>query len=196
MAESNTTDGPKAGAGVPEHIQQTIDTIADVHARHSRQATRTEHFIERSVQLVARPRFIVGLTAAVVAWIAVNLFLKPDNRAFDPSPFPILQDIGTALALYITVLILITTQREKEIGEHREKLTLQLAILADQKNAKIIQLIEEARHDNPMIGNREDAEAAKLSIPADPAAVLDAIKDTHGRIDSETPRDHQKAAKN
>jgi uncharacterized membrane protein len=182
MAEPETNDRFSTDEGVPEHIQQKIDTIADVHARHSRQATRAERFIERSVQWVARPRFIVGLTAAIAAWVAVNLLLNPTNRAFDPPPFPILQDIGTGLALYITVLILITAQREKEIGEHQEQLTLQLAILSDRKNAKIIQLIEEARHDNPMIGNREDLEATKLAVPADPAAVLDAIKDTHGRI--------------
>ncbi len=192
MAESNKT----AGIGVPEHIQQTIDAIEDVHARHSRQATPAEHFIERSVRWVARPSFIVGLTAAIAAWVAANLYLNSDNRAFDPPPFPILQDIGTGLALYITVLILITAQREKEIGEHREQLTLQLAILADQKNAKIIQLIEEARHDNPMIGDREDVEATKLSVPADPAAVLDAIKDTHGRIDVEAAGDDRKPASN
>jgi uncharacterized membrane protein len=139
--------------------------------------------IERAVRSVARPVFIIGLTAAIAAWICGNLLLNPFGRAFDPPPFPILQDIGTGLALYITVLILITAQREKEIGEHREQLTLQLAILADQKNAKIIQLIEEARHDNPLIGDRVDAEATKLSVPADPAAVLDAIKGTHGKID-------------
>ncbi len=182
MAETSNVEGSNTGPGVPEHIQQKIDTIADVHARHSRQATWAERFIERSVQWVARPRFIIGLTAVIAAWIAVNVLLNVANRAFDPPPFPILQDLGTGLALYITVLILITTQREKEIGERQEQLTLQLAILSDQKNAKIIQLIEEARQDNPMIGNRKDAEADKLAVPADPAAVLDAIKDTHGKI--------------
>jgi len=165
---------------VPEHIQQTIDTIADVHARHSREATTAHRFMQGAVSWVARPHFIALLTVFVAGWVATNLLL--DDRAFDPPPFPILQDIGTLAALYITVLILITAQREKEIGEHREQLTLELAILAEQKSAKIIQLIEEARRDNPLIGDRHDAEAAELAVPADPEAVLDAIKDTHGAL--------------
>lgn len=160
---------------VPEHIQQTIDTIAEVHARHLREATRAHRFMQGTVSWVARPRFILLLTLFVAAWIGANFHLG--GKAFDPAPFPILQDIGTLAALYITVLILITTQREKEIGEHREQLTLQLAILAEQKSAKVIQLIEEARRDNPLIGDRRDAEADELSVPADPQAVLDAIKD-------------------
>ncbi|HEX4508260.1 MAG TPA: DUF1003 domain-containing protein [Alphaproteobacteria bacterium] len=167
---------------VPEHIQQTIDSIAEVHARHQRQATRAQRFVQSAVLWLVRPRFIVLLTLIVTAWVAANLILAGSGRAFDPPPFPILQDIGTLAALYITVLILITTQREKEIGEHREQLTLELAILAEQKSAKIIQLIEEARRDNPLIGDRHDAEAAQLAVPADPAAVLDAIKDTHGAM--------------
>jgi uncharacterized membrane protein len=179
MAEPGKSD---EHGGVPDHIQQTINTIASVHVRHRRQASRAHRFVESTVALVARPGFIALLTMFVAGWVAANLILATENRAFDPQPFPILQDIGTLAALYITVLILITTQREKEIGEHREQLTLQLAILSEQKSAKIIQLIEEARRDNPLIGDRHDAEAAELAVPADPEAVLDAIKDTHGQM--------------
>jgi uncharacterized membrane protein len=168
--------------GVPDHIQQTINTIAGVHVRHRRQATRAHRFVEDAVAWVARPGFIALLTVFVAVWIVANLILAATDRAFDPPPFPILQDIGTLMALYITVLILITTQREKEIGEHREQLTLELAILSEQKSAKIIQLIEEARRDNPFIGDRHDAHAAELAVPADPEAVLDAIRDTHGQM--------------
>jgi uncharacterized membrane protein len=168
--------------GVPDHIQETINTIAGVHVRHQRQATRAHRFVEGAVAWVAHPGFIALLTVFVAGWVAANLILVANGRAFDPPPFPILQDIGTLSALYITVLILITTQREKEIGEHREQLTLELAILSEQKSAKIIQLIEEARRDNPLIDDRHDAQATELSIPADPEAVLDAIKDTHGQM--------------
>jgi uncharacterized membrane protein len=179
MAEARKADDR---GGVPHHIQQTINTIAGVHVRHRRQASRAYRFVEGAVAWVPRPGFIALLTVFVTGWVAANLVLAPKGRAFDPPPFPILQDIGTLAALYIMVLILITTQREKEIGEDREQLTLELAILSEQKSAKIIQLIEEARRDNPLIGDRHDAEATELSVPADPEAVLDAIKDTHGQM--------------
>ena len=165
---------------VPDHIQQTIDTIAGVHARHLRETTRAHRFMRVSVSWVGRPRFIALLSLFIGGWIAANLLLGP--RAFDPPPFAILEVIGTLGAVYITVLILITAQREKELGEHREQLTLQLAILAEQKSAKIIQLIEEARRDNPLITDRHDAEAAEMAVHADPEAVLDAIKDTQGTL--------------
>jgi uncharacterized membrane protein len=61
----------------------------------------------------------------------------------------------------------------------REQLTLDLAILGEQKSAKIIELLEELRRDDPTIRNRVDHDAAAMSAPADPQAVLDAIKDSH-----------------
>ena len=60
---------------------------------------------------------------------------------------------------------------------YREQLTLELAILGEQKSAKIIALLEEMRRDSPSLRNRVDEEAAAMSIAADPQAVLDAIKE-------------------
>ncbi|WP_267382822.1 MULTISPECIES: DUF1003 domain-containing protein [unclassified Sphingomonas] len=164
---------------LPAHIEETIQAIAALHAEHHRRATPVQRFVDRSVRLVGRPRFVGLLTLFILGWIAANLALQVSGRALDRPPFQILQDIGEVLGLYITVLILITQRREDELAEHREQLTLELAILSEQKSAKIIQLLEELRRDNPMIPDRMDAEAEALSVPANPQAVLEAIKDSH-----------------
>ena len=164
---------------LPAHIEDTVRSIAELHAQHHRGATPVQRIVDRSVSFVGRPRFVALLTCWITIWIVANLVLARSGRQFDPPPFATLQDIGAALGLYITVLILITQRREDELTQHREQLTLELAILGEQKNAKIIQLLEEMRRDNPLIHDREDAEAAALSVPADPQAVLDAIKETH-----------------
>ena len=59
---------------------------------------------------------------------------------------------------------------------------MELAILGEQKSAKIIELLEEMRRDDPSLRNRVDHEAAAMSMPADPQAVLDAIKDSHEEL--------------
>ena len=51
------------------------------------------------------------------------------------------------LALYVTVLILTTQRRDDQLASYREQLTLELAILGEQKSAKIISLLEELRRD-------------------------------------------------
>jgi uncharacterized membrane protein len=62
------------------------------------------------------------------------------------------------------------------LTSHHEQLTLELAILSEQKAAKIISLLEELRQDHPEIHNRVDHEAAAMSAPADPKSVLESIK--------------------
>jgi uncharacterized membrane protein len=164
---------------LPAHIEETVRAIAELQAQHERRATHVLRIVDRSVRTLSRPRVIGYLTIIIVGWVALNVGLSAYGHAFDLFPFPLLQDAGAALALYLTLLILITQRREDELTGHREQLTLELAILSEQKSAKIIQLLEELRRDMPSVHNRIDPEAEALSIPADPQAVLDAIMETH-----------------
>ena len=82
-------------------------------------------------------------------------------------------------AFYTVVLILATQKREDQLAQHRELLIMELAIVSEQKIAKVIQLLEESRRDNPMIQNRVDAEADTMAQPSDPETVLVAIAEAH-----------------
>jgi uncharacterized membrane protein len=80
-------------------------------------------------------------------------------------------------AILITTLVLVSQRRKDELSELREQLTLEIAIMTEQKSAKLIALIEEMRRDNPMMADRIDTEADDMSTAADPEAVLKAVKD-------------------
>lgn len=165
---------------LPAHIESTVQAIAELHAQHHRQATPVQRAVERTTRLVGRPRFVGWMTGAILLWIGGNVLAQVAGlHPPDPAPFAYLQDIGDLVGLYITVLILVTQRRDDQLAEAREQLTLELAILSEQKSAKIIALLEELRRDNPLICDRHDPEAEALSAPADPQAVLDAIKETH-----------------
>jgi uncharacterized membrane protein len=76
-----------------------------------------------------------------------------------------------------------TQRREYQLAQLREQHTLELAILSEQKTAKVIQLLEQSRRDNPLIRNRVDQEAEAMAQPADPQSVLHAIKETHAEAE-------------
>jgi uncharacterized membrane protein len=97
-------------------------------------------------------------------------------------PFGWLQTVLGSMAFFVALIILATQRRADHLAEHREQLTLELAILSEQKSAKIISLLEEMRRDNPLLKNRVDEEAAAMAVAADPQAVLDAIKESHGAL--------------
>ena len=87
------------------------------------------------------------------------------------------------MSLYMVVLILATQRREDQLAQHRELLILELAILSEQKTAKVIELLEEVRRDSPLLRNRVDQEAQAMAQPADPKSVLDVIKEIHAKAE-------------
>jgi uncharacterized membrane protein len=182
---------------LPTHIQETIRSIARLHAEHHQAASSIQRTVERMTALAGRPRFIGVLTALVLLWVGGNLLaLWMGRQAIDPPPFPWLESVVSLAALYIALLILTTQRRADQLAQHREQLTLELAILSEQKTAKVIELLEEMRRDHPSLKNREDHEAAAMAVPADPETVLEAIKAHHadaellgGGSEDSLPRD-------
>ena len=165
---------------LPPHIDETVKAITRLHAEHRRRATPLQRAVEQMTAQMGRPRFVGLLTVGIMLWIGANLALLALHRPpFDPPPFPWLLAIGELVALYLTVLILTTQRREHELGGLRAQLTLELAITGEQKTAKIIELLEEMRRDNPMMANRTDLQADDMSMPSDPAVVLDALRTSH-----------------
>ena len=165
---------------LPAHIEDTVQAIARLHAEHHGQATTSQRIVEKLTARAGQPRFLFLLAMLMIAWIAGNLVaMMIGYKPWDEPPFYWLQGATGVAALYMTILILATQRREDQLASHREQLTLELGILSEQKAAKIIQLLEELRRDLPGVTNRVDHEALALSSPADPEAVLNAIKETH-----------------
>jgi hypothetical protein len=85
---------------------------------------------------------------------------------------------GRLASLFMVILILATQRPEDQLAQLHDQLNLELAMLSEQKTAKVIELLEEFRRDNPLIQNRVDQEAEAMAKPADPKTVLEAIKET------------------
>jgi uncharacterized membrane protein len=183
LVEEAMTDEAKpaldAGDTVPAHVEDTVQAVARFHATHQEEASPLQRVIERATRRAGSPAFITLLTVLVVSWTALNLALVLMGRApIDEPPFFWLQGAVTVTALYMTAFILTTQRREDKLAGLRDQLTLELSILSEQKSAKIIQLLEELRRDDPNISDRLDEQADALSTPADPNVVVDALKDT------------------
>lgn len=164
-------------APVPPQVEDTVATIAALHAAHNREAHALQKAVSRATGGIARPITLLLITAAITGWVALNLALpKFGNTAPDPFPFPLLSAAVATVGLYLAAMILITQRHDDEMATRREQITLELAILSEQKSAKIIALLEEFRRNDPNQGNDRDKMAEALAKPADAQVVLDAIR--------------------
>jgi uncharacterized membrane protein len=165
---------------LPAHIEETIQAIAKLHATHHAESGSLQRSFDKATDWLGQPRSIAFMVLLVGLWISGNcIALAHVGSAWDLPPFGWLQTVLGSMAFFVALVILATQRRADRLAEHREQLTLELAILSEQKSAKIISLLEEMRRDNPMLRNRIDEEAAAMAIAADPQAVLDAIKESH-----------------
>ena len=74
---------------LPDHIEETIRSIARLHAEHHESATPLQRAVDRLTSLLGRPGFICVLTAVVAAWISLNMLAAAlGYRPIDPAPFP------------------------------------------------------------------------------------------------------------
>jgi len=58
---------------LPAHIEETIRSIARLHAEHHQNATPLQRVVDRTTALLGRPRSIGVLTVIAAGWISLNL---------------------------------------------------------------------------------------------------------------------------
>lgn len=171
---------------LPPHLEDTVRSIAELHAEHDRQASLYQRTIQRLITQLGQPAAVAVIAVLLVLWIGTNIALSRLNILhivpFDPAPFEYLQGLVSIAALFMTVLILTSQRHENWLAERRAQLTLQLTMVSEQKIAKLIELVEHQRLDNPQIINRIDEEAAAMAKPADPHAILEAVQETHSKM--------------
>jgi uncharacterized membrane protein len=161
---------------LPSHVEQTVQTIVALHGQHRRRTSRAHRFLQATIQLIGSPFFAGTATILLALWVLINVYQLFSGRTpLDPPPFPWVQTVTSILAFYVTVLILITQRHENRLDETRAQLTLQIAMLTERKNAKIIELLEQLRHDHPDIADRIDEDAAAMAQPTDAEAVIEAV---------------------
>ena len=170
---------------LPNHIEETIRSIAKLQAAHEGKATPLQHGVNRLTAFIGRPKFLLLTTGFILLWIGANLGARLAGMlVFDPPPYNWLQGLLALAAVYVTTLILTTQRYADQLAGYREQLTLELAILTEQKTSKLIELLEEQRRDNPQLRDRADPQAEAMKNPANPEAVLDAIKDAHEEFET------------
>ena len=96
----------------------------------------------------------------------------------DEPPFFWLQGIVSANALLLTIAVLIRQNRMSRLSQHHSHLDLQINLLTEQKVTRILNLLETRQGYAPVQSGQGGA-SAELAKPADPEAILHAIKKQH-----------------
>jgi uncharacterized membrane protein len=110
-----------------------------VKAQHAAGRTRMEIMAERLTTWASSTWFLLVHAVWFVLWIAWNAGVMVG--VFDPFPFGLLTMIVSLEAIFLSIFVLMTQQREAAIAELREELSLQVSLRIEEEVTKSLHLL-------------------------------------------------------
>ena len=125
---------------VEELTQKNVETVLKLEAAAREQRTRTDRIAEVIASFCGSMTFVWVHVIWFGGWILLNLI--PGLPHFDQFPFTFLTLVVSLEAIFLSTFILISQNLETRISERRSHLDLQLNMLSEQENTKMITILQ------------------------------------------------------
>jgi uncharacterized membrane protein len=159
-AREDRSKGPRTSENAPtarsaeELTRRNVDRVSALEAAEHRKATAGDRIADVITNFSGSMTFVWLNVLSITGWMVVNLAL-PKPRHFDPFPFSLLTLVLSVEAIFLAIFILISQNRAARISEKRSHLDLQLNLLSEQENTKMLLMLEQ-------IGNAVGAEIGHI----------------------------------
>jgi uncharacterized membrane protein len=124
---------------VEELTEQNIEKVAKLEQAAREQRTSTDRIAERIAIFCGSMSFVWVHVVWFGGWILLNTI--PGLGHVDPFPFTFLTLIVSLEAIFLSTFILISQNLETRLIERRSHLDLQLNMLSEQENTKMITIL-------------------------------------------------------
>lgn len=148
----------------------------DIIPIHSFEAKIQKHRIltERLADAINRNAGSFGFfllnTVLFIGWILVNTGMIQGIVAFDPFPFQLLTTIVSLEAIFLSIFVLMSQNRQSTIDSLREELHLQINEIAEREITKALKLIVEI-HERTTGAKLTDQELDRMLTALDTARI-------------------------
>ncbi len=124
--------------------RQAIQTaIESIEAKMRARRTWLERLEDRVVSVFGTTEFLILNVLIFLAWITFNSGLIPGIEPFDPYPHVFLTTTVSLEAIILAIFVLITQNRQERINSLREEMELQIDLITEQENTKILKILAE-----------------------------------------------------
>lgn len=166
-----TTRQPRS---VEELTQTNVETIARLEDAARSERSRIEQLVLSITGFCGRIVFAYLHIAWFAVWIGFNT-LGPRPLRFDVYPFTLLTMCVSLEAILLSVFILNSQRHAARLDERRNQLELQVALLSEQENTKMLKMLEAiAVKVGADVSN--DPEIAALQGAARPETLIEQIQ--------------------
>ena len=170
-SRSTRQAGPKGGSD--QLTQQNVEAIIKLEEAAKEKRTKSDLVAEAIANFCGSMTFVWVHIIWFGAWIIINVI--PGIPHIDPFPFTFLTLVVSLEAIFLSTFILISQNHDTKISERRNHLDLQINLLSEQENTKMISILQ-------AIAVKVGAEVSKdphlqaLSQETEPERLLDQIE--------------------
>ncbi len=164
-------------ATVDELTERNVAIVADLESKAKEKRTPTDRVVDMITGFCGRMTFVWVHVIWFAVWMIVNVLPRvPHGWHFDPYPWPLLLMIVNLEAIFLSTFILISQNRQNRLAERRSHLDLQINLLSEQENTKVLSMLESiVKHlDIP----DSDPEVAVLEGATQPDRLVQQIEET------------------
>jgi uncharacterized membrane protein len=181
MATHPTTESSKNDKNyhkphtVDDLTQRNVETIVQLEETARADRTRSDCIADAISRFCGSMSFVWAHLIGFACWIIINTV--PGVAYFDPFPFTFLTLIVSLEAIFLSTFILISQNHETRLSERRNHLDLQINLLAEQENTKMLTLLERIAK---KVGARtdDDPHLQVLEQSTQPEKLVDQIEET------------------
>ena len=172
---------------------QTVDDVTRKNVRAMRQLedaslarrTRADRVASAIARFCGSMTFVAIHVLLFTAWIGFNVL--PGLQHFDPYPFTFLTLVVSLEAIFLSTFILISQNYDMRISERRNQLDLQINLLSEQENTKMLQMLERIAK---KVGadDCDDQQVRALEEATRPESLIEQIEEAYGQKNGQPPR--------
>jgi uncharacterized membrane protein len=169
-AEQPRPEQPASDArSVEELTRRNVERIQALEREEHGKATTADRVADAIANFVGSIAFAWVTVVLIGGWVVGNLLVPPDDR-IDSFPYPLLTLVLSIEAIFLAIFILMSQNRAAHVSEKRSHLDLQLNLLSEQENTKMLLMLEDIAK---AVGHRtpSDPEVQVLEQATEPEAL-------------------------
>jgi len=155
--------------------QRNIELIAQLEATKAAKRSPADRIADAITHFCGSMAFVYVHVAWFGGWMLWH-FLPgvPQAIRFDPYPFQFLTFVVSLEAIFLSTFILISQNRQNQLSELRNHLDLQINLLSEQENSKVLAMLEALLRFHGLV--QPDPEIASLAEATQPDMLIQQIE--------------------
>jgi uncharacterized membrane protein len=125
---------------VEDMTERNVQTIVQLEETARANRSGSDRIAGAIAKFCGSMPFVWAHVILFAAWLILNIIPGVDH--FDPFPFTFLTLIVSLEAIFLSTFILISQNLEMRLSDRRNQLDLQINLLTEQENTKMLTLLE------------------------------------------------------